>query len=84
MNVLLLTIIVLIYLFIVGYLAFAAYKRTKNASDYGSEASRSTLFENRPQVCKQPFLKHLTHPRLTIQFGIKRYKPSALLCRKIP
>ena len=34
MNVLLLTIIVIVYLFIIAYLAFAAYKRTKSASDY--------------------------------------------------
>ncbi|MBN2412621.1 sodium:solute symporter family protein, partial [candidate division KSB1 bacterium] len=34
MNVLLLSIIVLIYLFIIGYLAFLAYRSTKSASDY--------------------------------------------------
>ena len=34
MNVLLLTVIVLIYLFIIGYLAFAAYRKTKSTSDY--------------------------------------------------
>jgi len=34
MNILLLTIIVLIYLFIIGYLAFIGYRRTSTASDY--------------------------------------------------
>lgn len=34
MNVLLLSIIVLIYLGVIGYLAFLAYRRTKNVSDY--------------------------------------------------
>jgi SSS family solute:Na+ symporter len=34
MNVLLLTVIVIIYLFIIAFLAFTAYKRTKNVSDY--------------------------------------------------
>jgi len=34
MNVLLLSVIVLIYLFIIGYLAFLAYRKTKSASDY--------------------------------------------------
>ena len=34
MNVLLLTVIVLIYLFIIGYLAFIGYRKTVTASDY--------------------------------------------------
>jgi solute:Na+ symporter, SSS family len=34
MNILLLTVIVLIYLFIIGYLAYLAYRRTKTAADY--------------------------------------------------
>jgi SSS family solute:Na+ symporter len=34
MNVLLLSVIVLIYLFIIGYLAFIAYRHTKDATDY--------------------------------------------------
>ena len=34
MNLLLLTIIVIVYLFIIGYLAFLAFRRTKDASDY--------------------------------------------------
>ncbi len=34
MNVLLLSIIVLIYLGVIGYLAFLAFRRTKDASDY--------------------------------------------------
>lgn len=34
MNVLLLTVIVIIYLFIIAFLAFTAYRQTKDASDY--------------------------------------------------
>ncbi len=34
MNVLLLTVIVLIYLFIIGYLAYSGFRKTKDASDF--------------------------------------------------
>ena len=34
MNVLMLSFIVLVYLFIIGYLAYSGYRRTKDASDY--------------------------------------------------
>ncbi len=34
MNIILLTVIVLLYLSVIGYLAYSGYRRTKDASDY--------------------------------------------------